>query len=253
MTETSSTRLVWDLAGRPRITAPGTAAHLKDSPGVCAMCGHDSPVTANADRALGKNFSDQGHLQRHDSPDICPACLWCASGKPPNTLRMWTIVASPGADLPDSQPKAFLQDTPGLCLTSRASTRPVIDILADPPSGDWLVSVALSGQKHVLPFAAVNHGSGQWTVRVEDHSVTATPAQWRQVHACTLGLRRLGVPAEAVMAGEPQYVKTPDQLAAWRDLNAGLLPWLGSPLLELALWTITKDITNDTATYPADR
>ena len=253
MTETSPTRLVWELAGSPQVTAPATAAHLKDRPGVCAMCGHTGPVTANADRALGKNFSEYGHLQRHDTPDVCPACLWCCSGKPPLTLRMWTIVAAPGAYLPASQPKAFIHDTPGLCLTSRANTRPVVNTLASPPAGDWLISVALSGQKHVLPYAVVNHGDSRWTVRVEDHTVTATADQWRHVHQSALGLRRLGVPADAVMAGEPRFVKTADQLATWRALNTGLQPWLGSSLLELALWTITKDIANDTATYPTQR
>ena len=236
---TAATRLVWALAGSPEVAAASVAKLLVDYEAACAMCGAIEPQTAQADKALGANFADRSHM-RHGGDRICRACLWCCSGKPPATLRMWTVIAAPGETLPDSHPKAWLQDTPGLALINRANPAPLAATLAHPPAGEWLVSVAISAQKHVLPYAVTNRGDGTWTIRVEDHNITATPAQWAHVHRHAMALRKLGVPAEDVEAGTPRYITTPDALAMWREHNAELRPWLGSPILSLALWTITK-------------
>lgn len=237
---TAACRLVWELAGRPEVAAASVAKLLTDARGVCAICGHVSDRTAVADKALGSNFSDWRHLTRFTGV-VCPACLWCCSGKPPATLRMWSIIAAAGVALPESDPKAWLQGTPGLMLFNRSNPGPLADLLADPPPGDWCASVALSGQKHVLPYTPINQpGTGSWTVRVEDHYVTATPDQWRHVHATALALRRLGVPADDVATGTPRYLKTRADLDRWSALNAALDGWHSSPLLNLALWTITK-------------
>lgn len=237
----AATRLVWDLAGRPSPSAASVARLIERVPGACAICGEPAEETASFDKALGQNFVDRS-LIRSVSSRVCPACLWCSSGRPPATLRMWTVVAAQGVALPASQPKAFVQDTPGLCLTSRADTRPVIDVLSSPPLGSWCVSVAMSGQKHVLPYASLNRGSGAWSVRVEDHDVAASPWQWNGVFAAALGLRRIGVPADAIRVGEPRFVRDAHTLKKWRVLDARLAGWHGSPLLDLALWTITKGI-----------
>ena len=231
-----ATRIVYERAGSPDITAASTAKHLKDHPAVCAICGHREPVTADFDRALGKNFSDRSLLEGGTSR-VCKACLWCCSGKPPATLRMWTIIA-------DGQPcrtheKAFLQDTPGLSLINRGNPQPLVDLLRDPPDEPWVASVSLSGQKHVLPYTRVNHGRA-WVVRIEDTQVAATSDEWATVHDAAMELRRMGIPAEAVREGRPVLIKTADQLATWRAVNQLLTGWHRSPLLDLALWTITK-------------
>ena len=236
----ASCRIVWELAGSPEITAPSVAKLITDTPGVCAICGHRSERTAVADRALGANFSDRGHLTRFTEV-VCPACLWCCSGKPPTSLRMWSIIAAPGMDLPPSNPKAWLQGTPGLMLFNRSNPGPLAALLADPPLGQWCASVAYSGQKHVLPYTPINTVRGEWTIRAEDHYVTATPGQWQAVHAAALGLRRLGVPADDVLAGAPRYLKTRSDLTRWSELDRQLSGWHNSPILSLALWTITKE------------
>lgn len=239
MTSMTPTRLVYDLAGRPAL-AESMQKLMADVPAVCGVCGSHADRTAPTDRALGDNFTDRSMFRDERSSRVCPACVWCCSGKPPATLRLWTIVAAPGVDLGPSQPKAWLQDTPGLLLTNRANPAPVAAILADPPDGPWLVTVAVSGQKHVLPYGTVNSGPGQWAVRMEATTVTATPDQWRHVHGHAAALRRLGVPADCVAAGTPGGIRTAEQLATWRRHADQLTPWVGSPLLNLALWTITK-------------
>lgn len=162
---------------------------------------------------------------------------------------MWSWVCAPGETLPDSAEKASLH-VPGLCQTNRGNTRPIIDTLLDPPSGEWVVCVAVSGQKHVLPYARTNRGAGQWQVRMEDTTITAKPDQWAHVFFHTLALRRLGVPAEAITTGTPAHIKTPAALEAWRHHAQALDPYRTSPLAQLALWCITKPIMEDTNDYP---
>ena len=237
---TDACRLVWGCAGSPEITLANVAKLVTDTPGQCAVCGSEAERTADINRALGANFSDRSHLAVHTSR-VCPACLWCCSGKPPTSLRMWSIIAAPGVDLPPSNPKAWLQGTPGLLLFNRSNPGPLAALLADPPLGQWCASVAYSGQKHVLPYTPINTVRGEWTIRAEDHYMTATPGQWQAVHAAALGLRRLGVPADDVLAGAPRYLKTRSDLTRWSDLDRHLTGWHNSPILSLALWTITKE------------
>jgi hypothetical protein len=232
---TAATLLVWEAAGNPRVPAekgiqPGHAP--------CAICGLSQPATADIDKALGKNFADRGHIKDLGSSRVCEGCLWACTGRPPASLRMWSVIVAPG--MPASHPKAWLR-VPGLHLFNPAAPQALTDLLAAPPDSEWLATVAISAQKHVIPYASTNQGGGKWTIRVEDHDVTATPDQWRTVHTAAITLRRMGIPADAVMAGEPRFVKTADALTAWRKINDQLTPWLGSPLLDLALWTITKE------------
>lgn len=236
---TDATRLVWAKAGSPDLPL-SLESLFREMPGICAICGHSEPITATADKALGGNFSDRGLIADRNSSRICRACAWCCSGKPPATLRMWTVIAA-DTDLAPSHPKGWLQDTPGLCLTNRANPHPVATILADPPPGRWLASVAYSGQKHVIPYAVVNRGGGQWTIRVEDHYVTCTPEKWRDIHGHAQSLRRLGIPETAVMDGTPAFIRGREALSLWSSHSAAIAPYLRSPLLQLALWTITKE------------
>lgn len=237
---TDATRLIWTLAGAPEPAAASLNRHLTDTAGDCSICGHRADRTARSDQALGTNFTDWGHLTKHTNL-VCAACLWCCSGKPPATLRMWSVVASEDtARIPASDPKAWLQSTPGLCLYNRSRPGILTRLLADPPARPWVASVALSGQKHVLPYAHINTGY-RWTVRVEDHSVTSDPTEWVAVHHSAMELRRLGIPADAVLNGTPDRIRTRADLDAWKEHNDQLGPYHRSPLLSLALWTITKE------------
>ena len=91
-----------------------------------------------------------------------------------------------------------------------------------------------------MPFAKVNCGNGEWSIRVEDHDVTATPEEWRAVHGSALRLRSLGIPAEAVLAGEPANVNDMETLRIWTKEQGTLRRYIATPLLDLALWTITN-------------
>lgn len=243
---TAPTRLVWQLLGEP---APqGATASIPTVPGVCAMCGHHDERTAPIARALGKNFTDQSCFADPRTDRVCWACMTCCSGRPPASLRMWTIVATPGRDLPASAAKAaaIYGDRPGICLTSRANTRPIIDTLISPPDGPWLVSVATSGQKHVLPYAVVNHGTSQWRVRMETVTVISTPEEFATVTKHVIQLRRAGAHSEDILAGRPGRVTSRHELEERMTVLNQLTPYIHSQILSLALWSITKGIIDDT-------
>lgn len=226
-------RFVWEAAGRPEIRPGGTA-------GVCALCGLRDESTHEIDRTLGTNYVDRSHLVGGGSR-VCGGCVWAVSGRGVSALRMWTVIATPGVPAPASHEKA--PDLgPWVAAINRATPQPVADLLASPPESDWLLSVAVSGQKHTLPYARPNHGRGRWTVRMETINVTATPQEWTTVHSAVLGLRRLGVHPDLIPTRTPGFaVKSRDQLSQWRDLDARLAGWHTHPLVQLALWTITKE------------
>lgn len=244
---TAAQTLIWETAGRKEVTG-AKGKLLKPQPAVCCITGEYAEITADAKKALGENFTDHS-LWRSPSGRVGQAALWCCSGKGKESPRTWTWVCAPGENLPTSHEKAAHR-APGLCLTNRANTRPVIDILTRPPSGEWVVSVAVSGQKHVLPYATTNHGDGEWTVRFEELNVTATPETWGHVFGTVLALRRMGVSADSIVDGQPGRFKTRDELNAWRGLAAKLAPHQHAPITQLALWCITKPIMEDTNAYP---
>lgn len=240
---TAATTLVWEAAGRPKPF--GTKADLlKHIPGVCAVTGERLDVTADINRALGDNFTDRSMFAAPHSDRVGEATLWACSGKGTSTLRLWSIIAAPGVHLPPSHEKAFLS-APGLWLGNRADPRPIVDTLLSPPEGEWLVSIAVSAQKHVLPYARVNRGGGRWTARFENTDVTSDPIEFLAVHGAAVALRRLGLRDDEILTGRPGLIRSRDVLTEWRHHARSLAPYLQSPLLQLALWAITKGTLND--------
>jgi hypothetical protein len=238
----TAARIVHALAGEPPVEGAASNA-FADTPAVCAMCGEVEERTAPADKVLGANFTDRTLFTHPESDRVCWACTATCSGKPPKTFRMWTVVATPGQALPPSQEKAasWIGQHDGLCLTSKADTTPIADTLLDPPATEWVVSIAESGQKHVLPYAQVNRGTSG-IIRMETVNIAYQRETFTHVFSHALALRRLGIPSDAVLAGIPRYIKTRDQLETWRTHSEALKPYEKSPILSLALWTITKGI-----------
>lgn len=242
---TSPCPLVYRLAGSPNLAATQDKLMTDNAPASCAVCGRRVDRHGPLAKVAGQNFTDQYWLADPVSTRVCPACTWCLTGKPPNTIRMWTILAAPGQEFPTSNPKAFLQNTPGLMLTSRGDTKPVVDILCDPPDTDWVASVAISGQKHVLPFAHINHGTGPWRVRMETCTITSTPAEFGRIIDHAAHLRSAKHSADSVLHLTPGPLKTRAALALWQQHATPLHRFRGSPVLELALWALTKETISD--------
>lgn len=237
---TRGTVLVHTLAGSPDpagwAPTPGTA--------VCAMCARTVEASMPVAKALGANFTDPTLWADPTSRQVCAACTWCCAGRPPATIRGWTILAAPGRGLPPSADKAWPQVTGhrGLCVTNRSNPAAAADLLLDPPDGPWLCTVAVSGQKHTLPYARVNHGPGTWTIRVETAQVTATPARFHRILRAAARLRAAGHSAADITAGAPTLpaIRSPADLDLWRTHQNLLAGATSSGLLALALWCLTK-------------
>ena len=241
--------MVWELAGRPRRETLGVTA----TPGVCAMCARHVEESAPAKKWLeGKSFTDPAHL-RARSDRVCEGCAWAVTGKGMDQVRMWTIVARTDRELPASNPKALF-DAPHLHFTSRADMRVVVDTLADPPEGEWVVSVAESGQKHSLPYAVVNRGRARWRVRMDALDVDATPEDFRHVFAHVCALRARGFSAEDIehLRMPIGRIKTGHDLAVWQHHAEALAPWRSSSLMHLAVFLPNKEHLDEYLNrYPA--
>jgi hypothetical protein len=239
----TATGMVWDAAGRPD---PGPVRRE----GVCGLCGMDGPLHGS----LGGNFTDYRMLAVIGEDGLCAACTWVLSGRPPATLRMWTLVVRHDRPAAPSQLNAYVSGE-FLHATNRRDMTWVAATLADPPADGvpWLVAVAESGHKHTAPFATVNYGPGRWTVRLDGTDITADAAIWRDVLGHSTALRAAGFPAVDVESGQPAMNRLKgDALTAWRLHASHLRTHAGTPLLHLANLVITKETCEHyLTTYPA--
>lgn len=230
--------MIWELAGRPR------RASLKpeQADAACAMCGRHVTESLHVKQSIGgKSFTDQYLLARRGSDRTCYGCAWVCTGKGMDQIRMWTIVARTDIVLPPSNPKAVFA-TDHLHFTSRADMRAVVDTLANPPAGEWLVTVAESGQKHTAPYAAINRGPGRWQVRMDARTITAHPDEFRLVFGHALALRHAGFRAEEITALDPPIGRlSADTIPIWFHHATPLRPYQASGLIHLATFLINKE------------
>lgn len=241
----SAAGLVWELAGRPDPGKPTVTHH-----GPCYVCGQPchGDVAVTTKKALGVNF-DHTRAGNRTSGHVCAACMWALSGKPPLSLRMWSGIAATNRHFPPNHPKcAYTGLGDRIHLTNRADAREIAHLLTDPPDGPWCCWIAISGQKHVLPYTAVNHGAGPWAVQVEDAVATSTPDAFALTLAQVIALRQAGFPEQAIQAGHPgTWIDGPERLAAWTTWGVPLSTLAGSPLLQLACLIPTKGTLDDLA------
>lgn len=237
----SATAMAWELAGRPR--RDSLAVSLL--PGRCAVCGVTAEETVPARATVGcGTFTDQDRLADRSADATCYPCAWALAGRPPASLRNWTVACAPGAGLGKLNPKSaavVASPRPGLLLTARDDMRAVARLLASPPDGPWCVAVAESGQKHSLPWTPVNHGARGWRVRMDALDVHGTPADFAAVLGHVAALRKAGFPASAIEAVDPGGRLTAQNLPAWREHAGPLSPWQRSPLLHLAAFIPNKE------------
>lgn len=235
-------RMIWELLGSPQ--PEGAALRLLEHHEArCRICGTVQPLTADVSKALGANFTDRSLYANPDSNRVCDCCVWACSGRGVRTIRMWSVAAAPGVDLPDSQEKAtaWIGQHQGICLTSRHDTTPILRLLLDPPATPWAVSIAVSGQKHVMPYTGLNQGQ-EGMIRMETSDIPYTAKGFTEIFYTALNLRRMGCNADMIQAGQPPHLENTSQAYDWQKLDQRVNPWKGSPILDLALWTITKPI-----------
>lgn len=236
----AAARFLWRLAGQPSC---GRKTVAVPDGAVCLCCGGDfvEGQAAAAKDALGINY-DFTQARRPDSALVCVPCAWSLAGRGLATLRLWTVAAAEDTELPASHPKCAMQLGFHVHLTNRADMRTVAAMLTDPPAGEWLVTAAVSGQKHVVPYATTNRGGGPWRVRVETCDVTGSPGEMAMLLGRVAALRRAGFGPGQIAALDPgTSLSSRARLVAWRQHADPITCYRGSPLLGLAALIPTKE------------
>lgn len=236
--------MAWEAAGRP------AHGRVTQGPGTCLVCGTPAEVTVRAKDALGQNF-DLLTARRPDLDAVCEACTWAMAGKPPRTLRMWSIAVTASTPLPPSMPGVPC-DGDRLHLCNRKDLRAVTALLTGGLDDPWAAAVAVSGQKHLLPYAPVNHPGARLTqARFESVTVAYQPATLHRLVGCVAQLRAAGHRPDTIRDCHPSVpALTRHGMAAWRAHAPHITGHAHSPLLDLALHLVTKEHLDElTARY----
>ena len=189
--------------------------------------------------ALRSGFSDYANIVRPDSLHVCAACSWVMGGIPPHTLRMWCVIY--GCDAGPSDPKA--PPVSGFTLVNRSGTVRIIEAIRNHPKTPWFVSIAQSGQKHILPFTQANSGAEEeFTIRFESTNVRTTVEAFNETLALLTKLRAHGFSAEEITSGRLMSLHiNVESVELWRACQERLFPIKSSPLVAMCLWLLTKE------------
>lgn len=254
------THVIHRLAGAPAPAKKGCDPEPWDGR-TCLVCGYAYPTVVPAKKAIPRTDTDGLNFRGVGSDVVCTACAWCSEGRPPDTLRMWSIVwRADGLEAPSTfvdyinekmaekdkwYSVAWLIDSPGLALVNRSDMTPLIDTLIDPPDSPWFACVADSGQIHTVRFARMNAGP-RWTIRFEREDVSCHADDFAETLWRVACLRQAGFTHDEILSGrpEPRRLVDPEAFDAWTTHTEPLASWRGSAVLELASFFCTKDWTD---------
>jgi hypothetical protein len=234
-----ATKTLWLASGKPDPRKP-----IMTAEGPCYWCG--SRIVGEACRVndvYGSSFTDHDVATVATSSWVCVPCAWSMTGRPPDTLRLWSLVYREDRPAAPSHEKAPRLGS-HIHLQNKADPSEFDAVLRDPPSGPWICAVADSGQIHVIPFARVNHGR-RWCVRFERHDVRSSSDEYSRIADAMQALYDAGYSKDDIATGSP----SPGRLLRagvdlWRENDKTLRRYRGGPLFELALF-LRRRVHND--------
>lgn len=239
-----ATQLVYEAAGRPD---PRKPLHPVES-GTCYWCGGalGGRACRQAD-VCGDTFTGHDEAAVPESPWVCAGCTWALTGRPPDTLRLWSVLWVDQTWLREDERMRLAPSHgsapalgPEIHLNKKSDLSEFDRILRHPPHGRWACSITDSGKLHVFPFAVVNHGSDPWCVRYERVDVHSDPAEYGRVADAVVAALAAGY-FKSELLSEP----FPSRMAkvgieAWRSFERAVERHRGGVLLELAVF-LTKN------------
>lgn len=237
----SASQLVWISAGSPQ---PERGKGAIGSHGRCAICGgidkRGIPLVVACPKA---SFSGHQDMRWIESGLACTACTWSMEGKPPNTLRMWTILYREDCDTALSAPSAP-DCGRNVHLANKGNLDAVADALLHPPKGPWCCSITNSGKIHILPYTPVNNGedSRRWSIRIERENVLGSEQGFGNVLHHVAALVQAGYHKSHISSRNPHpSALVKHGIENWKT-NINQLPIFGNtPLERLALMIIRKE------------
>lgn len=260
MTDRTPPQIIWDLAGRPFVD------HAVEQVQTCLVCGAEAEWVLPSKKAIPRTDTDRDQFEAPWSEWVCAGCRWTSKGRPPNTMRLWSVLyradgfgETPSffADymaekLPGYREKertldvaALLDAGDALCLTNKADPRPIVRLLCDPPeTAPYFAAIADSGQIHVLRFARLNRGR-RWTVRFERDDVECDASDFARVVWHAASLKAAGVRDDEIRTGTPStHTLMNVGMELWLTHMKPLAVWTTTAVLDLALFCCTKEHTD---------
>ena len=238
------TQYIYRLAGSPDCRRPTYIATEGD---VCCWCGMPDAVLCSAKKVFGTHFTARVFMVNPNSPHACRACTWAFGGKPPDTIRLWSVVARTDIAAAPSNPKSSAIVGVSFDLihcTTKGKAAEIIDVLIAPPDSDWVCCIAESAQQHVLPYAVINRGS-PWKIRWENIDVAGDSKTFAEIIYHATALIGAGFFRIDVLTGEPSLGRLGKLITKWKEHDNYLSRLRGSPLFDLAVGLISKDTEGD--------
>lgn len=236
----SASQLIWRSAGCPS----GQRGELaEDVDGVCALCGHgDTATVALTVACPPASFGGWQQMRWPSSDRVCRACTWAMEGKPPNTLRMWSILYRG-----DGVSGGIGPDMGDMCgAFNRSDLSAVLECLCWPPDCEWSAGLAESGKVHIVPYMTVNRGAGAWSIRVDRVTFRSDPATTRRVVHHVSSLIDAGFRVKAILDRNPpirDLVKF--GLDTWKRHIEALGPLSAGQVERIAAMIIKKEKANE--------
>lgn len=207
---------------------------------VCWLCGGETHGRGRPHKdVIRKTFTNTPHARATESKSLCTACAWILAQK---YIRNWSLLVLDGR---------FEHPT-------RARIR---EILLDPPRRyPWLLSIAVSGQKHISFPGYVNRSARDMRVLLEELIVPLPAGGIGHVLEPVEALYAAGFTKEEIRTGQYRQDRIRAfGLSQWRETEEKISPMRGSRILELAVWAAQKgedqpsstDSTPRTATPPS--
>jgi len=188
----------------------------------CWVCGSPSSRGMPIHDWMGANFTGQNRVRAIDSTHVCESCVLVMAGRPPNTLRMYTV----------------LLDERGAVKLNKGQKPEIRAWLREPHAAPWFAAISDSGQKHIIPWAPINHSDTSPLVAFEEMVVEV--GDWTLVDRVA-ELLTMGATKEELatgMLGPRAWQLCGDTLHSF-ERDAGHLR--GGGWFELALWLAQRD------------
>lgn len=236
---TTPAQIIYAALGSPAVRSPIAAT------GPCYWCGVDCAGAGTPQEVVcGDTFTDHHAAQCPWSSVICAPCSWVFGGSPPNTYRNWSAAWSAAWEqAPANHAKVapLIDPAPAVHLQNKADLSAHLSLLLSPPTCEWFVSLADTGQIHTLPYTPMNRGDG-WQIRLERDDIRSDSRTFGCALHAVASAYAAGFSTDAIATGEPHPTSLLRAgIAAWRRLDAPLQPIRGGALMRLALFFIRKD------------
>lgn len=224
---------LWLAAG-----TPNPRKKVITGTGRCYWCA--SPIDGDCCKVadvFSDSFTDQDQALVRSSAVVCCGCAWAMTGRPPDTLRLWSVA---WAEEPRSWPANHASAPalgPSIHLQNKADPSGFRALLLDPPTtGRWICAVADSGQIHTTPFAPVNYGAERFGVRFERVTVWTSRAEYGALDAAMAELLSAGFWKSDIESPSAFRLAEPGALPLWLKHRELLGRYRGGPLFDLVLF-----------------